>query len=79
MSERYGISGPEEAAAYIAHPVLGPRLRECTGLVNQVENRSAEDIFGTIDALKFRSSMTLFVQVSGEPVFQEALRKYFDQ
>jgi uncharacterized protein (DUF1810 family) len=57
---RYGISSLDEASAYLAHEVLGPRLRECTALVNQVQGRSAGDIFGSPDDLKLRSSMTLF-------------------
>ena len=77
-SEFYGISGLAEAAAYLQHPVLGHRLVECTGLVNAVNGRTAEDIFGEIDAVKFRSSMTLFTKAGPEqPVFVAALQKYF--
>ena len=60
QSNFFGISSLQEAAAYLQHPVLGPRLMECTQLVNAIDGHSAEDIFGTIDAMKFRSSMTLF-------------------
>jgi uncharacterized protein (DUF1810 family) len=60
MATRYGISSLEEARAYLAHPLLGERLRRCTQLVNRVERRSAEEIFGYPDYLKFRSCMTLF-------------------
>jgi uncharacterized protein (DUF1810 family) len=75
----YAISSREEAEAYLEHPVLGPRLRECTRLVNLVERRSAEDIFGRPDDLKFRSSMTLFAHASSDNEgFMEALRRYFD-
>ena len=78
MAEKYGISSGAEAAAYLSHAVLGARLIECTRLVNQVEGRSIEAIFGGIDALKFRSSMTLFAQVApAGNVFAEALQKYF--
>lgn len=78
MAERYGISSREEAEAYLAHPVLGARLRQCTELVLAVEGRSVEQIFGFPDDLKFRSSMTLFACVdSGESVFKIALKKYF--
>jgi uncharacterized protein (DUF1810 family) len=78
MAQRYAISGREEAAAYAAHPVLGARLRECTALVNAVEGRSAHEIFGSPDDLKFRSSMTLFAECAEDTaVFREALRKYF--
>src|ERR1700748_1968409 len=60
MAERYGIGSREEAEAYISHPVLGPRLRECTEIVNAVQDASIEQILGYPDNLKFRSSMTLF-------------------
>lgn len=78
MAKEYAISGQPEAEAYFADPVLGPRLIECTELVNKVEGRSIQDIFGHIDSLKFRSSMTLFQAVSPDSrVFEDALRKYF--
>lgn len=74
----YAIRSLDEAKAYLAHPVLGPRLRECTRLVNAVEGRSASRIFGYPDDLKFRSSMTLFAQATQDNAeFLEALRKYF--
>jgi len=74
----YAISSREEARAYLAHSVLGPRLRESTALVNAVAGRSAERILGGIDAMKFRSSMTLFAEVAPEePLFRRALEKYF--
>jgi uncharacterized protein (DUF1810 family) len=74
----YGISSLDEARAYLGHAVLGPRLVECTGLVNAVAGRTAHDIFGSPDDLKFHSSMTLF-SVAGpdEPAFRAALSKYF--
>ena len=62
MAQRYAISGRDEARAYDAHPVLGPRLRECTGLVNAVEGRNVHQIFGSPDDMKFRSCMTLFAE-----------------
>ena len=75
---RYGIGSLAEAKAYLAHPVLGPRLVECTGLVNKVEGRSVHQIFGSPDDLKFHSSMTLFAAAdAGAPAFREALDKYF--
>jgi uncharacterized protein (DUF1810 family) len=79
MAVRYGISGAEEARAYLDHPVLGPRLRDCAGLVVGLEGRSLEEIFGYPDNLKFHSSMTLFAEVEGpsERVFHKALKKYF--
>ena len=80
MAQHYAISGIEEAKAYLAHPLLGGRLRDCTSLVNAVSGRTVEDIFGYPDDLKFRSSVTLFAQASGpqNQVFQEALKKYFN-
>ena len=78
MAVRFAISGMEEARAYLEHPVLGPRLRECAGIVVGVEGRSVEEIFGYPDDLKFHSSMTLFAKASAEAgVFGEALEKYF--
>ena len=79
ISIEYSISSREEARAYLQHPVLGPRLKECTGLVLRVEGRSIEEIFGSPDDMKFRSSMTLFAQVShNDDIFERALQKYFD-
>lgn len=78
MAQLYGISGREEAAAYAGHTILGVRLRECTRLVLNVEDRTAHEIFGSPDDLKFRSSMTLFSLTANEPdVYLEALEKYF--
>ena len=78
MAQDYGITSREEAEAYLQHPVLGPRLKECTQLVNAVEGRSIDAILGYPDDLKFRSSMTLFALVAPEEVvFKNALRKYF--
>jgi uncharacterized protein (DUF1810 family) len=77
MSQRFAISSRAEAEAYLAHSVLGPRLIQCTELVNTVEGRSAERIFGPVDAMKFRSSMTLFREVSSGAPFDAALNKYF--
>jgi uncharacterized protein (DUF1810 family) len=80
MAQRFAISGIEEAKAYLAHPVLGDRLRDCTALVNAVSGRSVEDIFGYPDDLKFHSSVTLFASASHpeNKVFNEALSKYFN-
>jgi uncharacterized protein (DUF1810 family) len=78
MAIRYGIAGLDEAKAYLAHEVLGPRLLECAGLVCGVEGREVEAIFGYPDDLKFHSSMTLFAKAAPEErVFGEALKKYF--
>jgi uncharacterized protein (DUF1810 family) len=76
-AQHYGIASRDEAQAYWTHPLLGPRLRECTELVLAVEGRSAHEIFGPPDDLKFRSCMTLFAAATGEPLFGRALRKYF--
>ena len=74
----FAIAGLAEARAYLAHPVLGPRLLEGTALVNAVEGRTAHQIFGAPDDLKFRSSMTLFAQAASDPgPFKAALTKYF--
>ncbi|HMN77534.1 MAG TPA: DUF1810 domain-containing protein [Burkholderiaceae bacterium] len=74
----FGIASRAEGAAYWRHPVLGARLEECTGLVLAVQGRSAHQIFGAPDDLKFCSSMTLFEQlVPDEPAFAQALAKYF--
>jgi len=80
MAQRFAISGIDEAKAYLAHPVLGDRLRDCTALVNAVSGRSIEDIFGYPDDLKFHSSVTLFAEASlpENEVFHEALAKYFN-
>jgi uncharacterized protein (DUF1810 family) len=78
MAQRFGISSLEEAEAYVNHPVLGARLRQCTELVNQIEGRTVNQIFGYPDDLKFRSCMTLFAQVPADnQVFKDALEKYF--
>ena len=77
MAQRYAISGLEEARAYLKHAVLGPRLKECTALVNAVEGRTLEEIFGYPDDLKFHSSMTLFAEAEeARGVFAEALDRY---
>jgi len=78
MAATFGISSRQEAEAYLKHPILGPRLRECTRLTNLVEGRSIEEIFGYPDDLKFRSSMTLFASTTSEnQVFKDGLQKYF--
>jgi uncharacterized protein (DUF1810 family) len=75
----YAIASKDEAAAYLNHPILGPRLRECTHLVTQVENRSIDQIFGYPDNLKFHSSITLFSHATPDnQVFLDALQKYFN-
>jgi uncharacterized protein (DUF1810 family) len=78
MAQHYAIASLDEAGAYLAHPLLGARLRQCTGLVLDVRGRGVHDIFGSPDDMKFRSCMTLFMQASGEAPFREALRRFFD-
>lgn len=79
MAQQFAITSLDEANAYLQHPVLGPRLRECTQLVLDVEGRSAEEIFGYPDNLKFRSCMTLFLTAATDnTLFKNALLKYFD-
>ncbi|WP_027556068.1 DUF1810 domain-containing protein [Bradyrhizobium sp. Cp5.3] len=78
MSQRYAINSREEAKAYLAHPILGSRLTECTGFVLAVEGRTINAILGAPDDAKFRSSMTLFGAVSDAPIFGQAIAKYFD-
>ena len=82
MAQRFAITGMKEARAYLAHPLLGRRLRECTSLVNNVVEREIGAIFGTPDDLKFRSSMTLFDEAARSSgmdgaEFADALSKYF--
>ena len=77
MAQKFAISSRDEAAAYLAHPILGPRLRECTELVNFIEGRSLGEIFGSPDDLKFRSCMTLFAYATTDnQKFLDALQKY---
>jgi uncharacterized protein (DUF1810 family) len=78
MAQRYAVSGLEEARAYLAHPVLGPRLVECARVLAGLAGRSAEQVLGPVDAVKLRSSMTLFATAApDESVFGEVLDRYF--
>jgi uncharacterized protein (DUF1810 family) len=90
MAHQYAISSLAEARAYLAHPLLGPRLRECAGIVAGIGGRPAEAIFGPVDAMKLRSSMTLFAAAEADGadgadgaeadgnVFRAVLAKFFD-
>ncbi|MFC7074522.1 DUF1810 domain-containing protein [Halovenus rubra] len=79
MAQRYAISSRAEAKAYLTHTILGSRLRECTELVNKINGKSAKEIFGSPDDLKFKSSMTLFDTVASDPApFGTALKKFYD-
>jgi uncharacterized protein (DUF1810 family) len=78
MSRTYAISSLDEAKAHLRHPVLGPRLLECAGIVANARAQTAEQIFGGIDAQKLRSSMTLFLRAKpSEPVFRQVLDRFF--
>lgn len=78
MSQKYAIGSLAEAKTYLAHPLLGERLRECVEILLEQEGRSAHAIFGSPDDMKLRSCLTLFSEASGEEVFLRALDKYFD-
>ncbi|HEY9279102.1 MAG TPA: DUF1810 family protein, partial [Eoetvoesiella sp.] len=79
MARRFAISSIQEARAYLKHPLLGPRLRECSQLVAQVQGRSIAEIFASPDDMKFRSSMTLFARAAVDnQIFNCCLQKYYD-
>ena len=78
MSRRYSIKSAAEARAYLDHPVLGARLRECFAVMYGIAGRSAREIFGSPDDMKLRSCATLFSSESDEPIFDQVLDKYFD-
>lgn len=78
MAQAYAIGSLDEARAYLAHAVLGARLRTSVEALQDLEQRSAEDVFGAVDAMKLRSSLTLFVRASGERLFAAALERWFD-
>ena len=77
-AQHYAIGSIEEARAYLAHPLLGPRLRECAGAALAHRDRTAEAMFGKVDALKFRSSLTLFEAAADDPApFADALEAFY--
>ena len=79
ISRRFAISSVQEAQAYLEHPVLGPRLAECTAILMEATGRTAEQVFGSIDAQKLHSSMTLFMRAAPEvPAFRHVLDRYFE-
>ena len=79
MSRYYAIGSLDEARAYLAHPILGPRLLGCAAAVMAVSGRSAVEILGSVDAVKLRSSMTLFHRAApAQPAFAQVLDRYFD-
>lgn len=77
MADKFGIADLEEAKAYAAHPLLGGRLRQCVGLVNAIEGRSALEAFGSPDDLKLRSCLTLFLEATGEASFADGLDRFY--
>jgi uncharacterized protein (DUF1810 family) len=78
LSRYYAIESLDEGRAYLAHPVLGSRLRDCAAAVLAVEGRTVEQILGPVDAAKLRSSMTLFLRAApDEPLFQRVLDRFF--
>jgi uncharacterized protein (DUF1810 family) len=78
MSQTYAISSLDEARAYLSHPILGPRLTESARIVAELDGLTAQEIFGGIDAIKLRSSMTLFAYAdSANPIFGQVLEAYF--
>ena len=78
MAKFYGIHGRKEAEDYLAHPVLGTRLKEISGELLKLESSDAGYVMGYPDDLKLKSCMTLFLEVSGEDIFQQVLEKFFD-
>jgi uncharacterized protein (DUF1810 family) len=79
MAQEFAISSLAEAQAYLAHPVLGPRLVSCAEILTTLSGRGAEEIFGSVDAMKLRSSMTLFARAAPDnAVFAEVVRQYFE-
>jgi uncharacterized protein (DUF1810 family) len=77
-AQHFAISSLDEAQAYLRHPVLGPRLRECVQLLAALDGKSADQILGGVDAMKLRSSLTLFIAAApDEPLFRDVLAKYF--
>ena len=74
----YAIASLDEARAYLPHPVLGSRLRECVTSIQNLPRAGAQDVFGNVDALKLRSSLTLFQRAGGGELFEAALKRWFD-
>ena len=77
-AQYYAISGKAEAHAYLQHAVLGPRFAQCCKILNMLNDITAEDIFGHVDAMKLRSSLTLFAAAGNDPIYTALLGKYFD-
>jgi uncharacterized protein (DUF1810 family) len=79
MAQRFAIGSKREAAAYLAHDILGPRLSECTRLVTAASEKRINDVLGSPDDMKFRSSMTLFDAVSNQEIFAEAIGTFYSE
>jgi uncharacterized protein (DUF1810 family) len=77
-AQRYALASLDDARAFLAHPELGSRLRTCCSLLLCHRDRPVEQLLGPIDALKLRSSMTLFLQASGEPLFRQVLDAFYE-
>jgi uncharacterized protein (DUF1810 family) len=79
MAQKFAIASADEAAEYLAHPLLGARLRECSALALAIDDKAVDEIFAPPDDLKFHSSMTLFAEIApDEAVFQDCINKFFD-
>ena len=78
MALRYGLASLDEARAYLLHPILGERLRAIVRAVQDLEGTSAVEVFGAVDAMKLRSSLTIFIEAGGDPSFQAVLDRWFD-
>lgn len=77
MAQRFAIGSVDDARDYLAHPVLGKRLRECVSALQDLPHKSAEQVFGTVDAMKLRSSLTLFIEAGAGRQFEAALERWF--
>jgi uncharacterized protein (DUF1810 family) len=78
MAQHYAIRSLDEARAYLGHPVLGPRLHACVEALQDLDHGSADSVFGEVDAMKLRSSLTLFEAAGGERLFSAALERWFE-
>jgi uncharacterized protein (DUF1810 family) len=78
MAKRYAIGSLEEAKAYLDHPLLGTRYRACVSALQDLTDTAAEEVFGTVDAMKLQSSLTLFCEASGDRLYEAALDRWFD-
>ena len=77
MARRYAIATLQEARSYLAHPLLGPRLRACIKALQDLPHADAKEVFGNVDALKLRSSLTLFLRAGGGAMFEATLQRWF--